>query len=67
MTEKEWMTVYRYRGYDIKVLNGAEAEDEQGYKVDCWVLWANTYPTIEDATRDIDDVIDGGQKNESNM
>jgi len=52
----EWITVHRHRGYDIKVLRDAGANDDQGYKVDSWVVWAHTYPTIADAAAVIDEI-----------
>lgn len=51
----EWITVHQHKGYDIKVLQNAGPDDEQGYKVDSWVLWANSYPTIGNAVTAIDD------------
>lgn len=31
--QKQWVTVYRHRGYDIQVLSGAEMSDTFGYKI----------------------------------
>lgn len=53
---KEWVKVYSHKGFDIKILSGAEVGDEMGYKVDSWVLWANTYPTVADAIAAIDEM-----------
>ncbi|WP_127486559.1 hypothetical protein [Paenibacillus ehimensis] len=30
---KEWITVYKHNGYQIEVLNGAEAGDPMGYRL----------------------------------
>lgn len=56
MLMKEWVKVCTHKGFDIKVLNGAEEGDEFGYKVDSWVLWADTFPTVADAIAAIDEL-----------
>lgn len=55
--EKQWVTVAEYKGFAIKVLNNAEVSDDFGYKVDSWVLWANSYETVHDAMKAIDELI----------
>lgn len=55
----EWITILNHRGYDIKVLQGAGADDDHGYKVDSWVVWAHTYPTVAAAVAVIDQIVDG--------
>ena len=54
---KEWVTVKTYKGYNIKVLDGAELGDEFGYKVDCMVLWNETFQTVEEAEKAIDEIV----------
>lgn len=53
----EWVTVLRHRGFEIKVMNGATEADEQGYKVDSWVVWHKTLPTVAEAVALIDDIM----------
>ena len=54
--ESRWVAVHTHKGYDIKTLQGAGAAEEQGYKVDSWVVWAQTYPTIAEAVAVIDQI-----------
>lgn len=43
---KEWISVYKHKGYEIKVLNNAEVGDEFGYKVEPTISEGTTYLTV---------------------
>ncbi|WP_148466791.1 hypothetical protein, partial [Paenibacillus senegalimassiliensis] len=51
---KQWTTVMSFKGYDIQILDGAEAGDIQGYMIDPPLAPSKTYPTIDAAVKDIE-------------
>lgn len=44
---KQWITVMTFKGYDIRILDGAEAGDIQDYSIAPPMNESNSYPTID--------------------
>lgn len=53
---KTWKTIYKYRDYEIKILDLAEIGDDLGYKVE--EISDKSFPTLVDAIKAIDKVGD---------
>ncbi|GIP58691.1 hypothetical protein [Paenibacillus woosongensis] len=50
---KVWRTVLSIKGFDIKILDGAESGDCPDYIIDPPLGEGHTYPTISDAVKAI--------------
>lgn len=46
---KAWITVYKHKVHEIKILNGAEIGDCMDYKVEPALPGHETFPTVGDA------------------